>query len=420
MGQGKTGLLGKIAFIVSAIGPGLFMIGYNIGTGSVTTMASAGSRFGMGLFWTLLLSCLFTYVMIISFGKYTVVTGETAMEAFKKHLPFGKWIAIYSIIGMTIGAFAGLAGVVGIVSDLIREWTAVLFGGGGFNMLATAIVIIGGCYTLMWFGVYSSFEKFLSFLVFVMGVCFFISMFIVIPDPFDVLKGMIPSVQKGDSAFIIIAAMAGTTCGALLFVMRSILVAEKGWGIDDLKKENTDAFVSVLLMLLISGAIMACAAGTLYKMGIPVERAVDMVNTLEPVAGRFAMSIFVVGIIGAGVSSTFPIALVLPWLISDYTGTPRNSNRPMYRIIGALSLMTGLTVPLIGGRPVWIMIGSTAFQATLLPIVTGGMLVLINCHDLMGDRKAGLWLNLGIISTLLFSLATAYMGIVGLIERFSG
>ena len=84
MGQGKTGFFGKIAFVASAIGPGLFMIGYNIGTGSVTTMASAGSRFGMGLSWTLLLSCLFTYVMIVSFGKYTVVTGETAMAAFKK------------------------------------------------------------------------------------------------------------------------------------------------------------------------------------------------------------------------------------------------------------------------------------------------------------------------------------------------
>lgn len=420
MGKGKTGILKKIAFVVSAIGPGLFMIGYNIGTGSVTTMASAGSRFGMGLFWTLLLSCLFTYVMIIAFGKYTVVTGETAMAAFKKHLPFGKWIALYSIVGMTIGAFAGLAGVVGIVSDLIREWTAVLFGGGGFNMLATALVITGGCYTLMWVGVYSSFEKFLSFLVFVMGVCFFISMFIVIPQPFDVLKGMIPRVPKGDNAFIIIAAMTGTTCGALLFVMRSILVAEKGWGIGDLKKENTDAFISVLLMLFISGAIMACAAGTLYKMGIPVERAVDMVKTLEPVAGQFAMSIFVVGIIGAGVSSTFPIALVLPWLISDYTETPRNPHRPMYRIIGALSLMTGLTVPIIGGRPVWVMIGSTAFQATLLPIVTGGMLVLINRRDLMGDRKAGPWMNIGIVATLLFSLATAYMGIIGLIERLAG
>ena len=44
--------------LLALLGPGLFLIGYNIGTGSVTTMASAGSRWGMSLTWTVVLSCL--------------------------------------------------------------------------------------------------------------------------------------------------------------------------------------------------------------------------------------------------------------------------------------------------------------------------------------------------------------------------
>ncbi|MBA7576541.1 hypothetical protein ES708_18382 [subsurface metagenome] len=262
------------------------------------------------------------------------------------------------------------------------------------------------------------FEKFLSVLVMIMGVSFILSMFMVIPNPKDVIVGMLPSIPDEPNAFLIIAAMTGTTCGAMLFVMRSIIVAEKGWTINDLKKEKTDALVSVIIMLVLSGAIMACAAGTLYLMGIPVERTVDMVKTLEPIAGRFAMSVFVVGIIGAGVSSVFPVAIVLPWFYSDYAGTDRNPQSASFRIIAALSLLAGLTVPILGGRPVWVMIGSTAFQATLMPIVTLAMFFLINNKKLMGKHTPGIWMNAGIIATIIFGFATGYMGIIGLIQTF--
>ncbi|MFC1552410.1 Nramp family divalent metal transporter [Candidatus Latescibacterota bacterium] len=416
----QNGMLRKFGLFISAIGPGLFMIGYNIGTGSVTTMASAGSRYGMGLFWTLLFSCIFTYVMIISFGRFTLVSGETSLRAFRKHLPFGNAIAIYLIIGMSIGALAGLAGIIGIVSELISEWTKVLFGGDGVSMLVVAIVILSICYYLLWIGKYSGFEKLLSSLVLIMGGCFILSMFMVIPAPKDIIVGMMPSIPDEPNAFLIIAAMTGTTCGAMLFVMRSIIVSEKGWTIDDLDKEKRDAMVSVTIMLILSGVIMACAAGTLYVMDIPVERTIDMVKTLEPIAGRFAMTIFVIGIIGAGVSSVFPVAIVLPWFISDYAGTDRNPKSSTFRIIAAVSLLAGLTVPVLGGRPVWVMIGSTAFQSTLMPIVTLGMFFLINNKKLMGKHTPGFWLNAGIVSTILFGFATGFMGIVGLIKTFTG
>jgi len=419
MNHKLTGLIRKIGLLLSAVGPGLFLIGYNIGTGSVTTMASAGSRYGMSLFWLLILSCVFTYIMLLAFGRFTVVSGETAMEAFRKHLPFGKWLAVYSIFALSLGAAAGLAGVMGIVVDLIREWTLVLFGGSGFNVVYTAMVIIAGCYYLMWFGRYSRFEKFLSTLVLIMGVSFFLSMFLVIPEPGEVLSGLLPGVPDEKNSFLIMSAIAGTTSGAMLFVMRSLLVAEKGWTVKDLRHKNMDALVSVILMLVLSGAIMACAAGTLYRVGIPVENPVDMVKILEPIAGRFAISVFVIGIIGAGVSSIFPQAPVLPWLICSYRGTRLNTKSTMFRILGGIGLLTGLTVPILGGRPVWIMIGVTAFQTTMMPIVTLAILVLINKKELMGEHKAGFWLNLGIAANLVFACATAYMGVVGLIAYLS-
>ncbi len=419
MNQLLKKVIRKIGLLLSAVGPGLFLIGYNIGTGSVTTMASAGSRYGMSLFWLLILSCVFAYVMLVAYGRFTVVTGETAMAAFRKHLPFGKYLAIYSIFVLSLGAFAGLAGVMGIVVDLIREWTKLIFGGKGLNVVFSATIIIVGCYYILWFGKYSRFEKFLSTLVIIMGVSFFLSVFLVVPEPEELISGLIPGVPDEENSFLIMSAMAATTCGALLFVMRSLLVAEKGWALKDLRHKNIDALVSVLLMLLLSGAIMACAAGTLYRMEIPVEDPIDMVKILEPLAGRFAISVFVIGIIGAGVSSIFPQAPVLPWLICDYHGSKLNTRSPMFRILAGLGLLTGLTVPILGLRPVWIMIGVTAFQTTMMPIVSLAILVLINNKKLMGDYRAGLWLNLGISATLIFSISAACMGIIGLIDGFS-
>lgn len=47
----------KIISAILSFGPGIFAIGYTIGTGSVTSMIVAGSTFGMDLSWVLLLSC---------------------------------------------------------------------------------------------------------------------------------------------------------------------------------------------------------------------------------------------------------------------------------------------------------------------------------------------------------------------------
>jgi len=49
--------------------PGIFLLGFNIGTGSVTTMAKAGATYGMSLLWTVLISCAATYIMITAYGK---------------------------------------------------------------------------------------------------------------------------------------------------------------------------------------------------------------------------------------------------------------------------------------------------------------------------------------------------------------
>jgi len=84
------------------------------------------------------------------------------------------------------------------------------------------------------------------------------------PDFNSIVKGLVPQIPQQPGAFGLIAAMAGTTCSAAVFIVRSIVVAEKKWDVHHLKLEKIDAFVSATMMLFLSGIIMAVAAGTLH------------------------------------------------------------------------------------------------------------------------------------------------------------
>ena len=100
----------SLGSILALLGPGLFLIGYNIGTGSVTTMASAGSRWGMQLTWIVLLSCVFVFFGIALFGRYTLATGETILYAMRRHFRFGGAIGLFIMASVILGEFAGMAG----------------------------------------------------------------------------------------------------------------------------------------------------------------------------------------------------------------------------------------------------------------------------------------------------------------------
>ena len=119
----------KILTALSAVGPGLFLIGYNIGTGSITTMAKTGAEHGMSLFWALVLSCVFTYILMVAYGKATLVSGKTALFNIKSEFKYGWILAMYILIALIIGELLALVGIMGIVADLTQEGIRLAFNG---------------------------------------------------------------------------------------------------------------------------------------------------------------------------------------------------------------------------------------------------------------------------------------------------
>ncbi|HSH20758.1 MAG TPA: Nramp family divalent metal transporter [Draconibacterium sp.] len=404
----------KILIALSAVGPGLFLIGYNIGTGSITTMAKSGAEYGMSLFWALVLSCVFTFVLMVAYGKVTLVTGKTALLNIKTEFKFGWILALYILIALIIGELLALIGVMGIVAELLQEGIKILTGGVTIYTFWIILFIVILMYILLWFGHYKQFEKVLTVFVILMGVSFIVVFFMLKPDFISIIKGMVPTIPDKPGSMGLIAAMAGTTCSAAVFIMRSTVVAEKGWDIKNLEEEKKDAFVSAFMMLFLSGIIMAVSAGTLHLMGLKLENTIEMISLFEPLGGKLAALILIVGITGAGLSTIFPIVLIAPWLVSDYTGKPRDIRSPMFRWLMLAGLIFAFGSVFLEQRPPALMIFSQAFQACILPAVAIPIFILMNRKKLMNTYIAKWKMNLGVIAVILFSFLTTYYAIVEL------
>ena len=408
----------KAGIFLASIAPGLFLIGYNIGTGSITTMAASGAAYGLTLIWPLLLSCVFTYFLIMLFGRYTSITGLTILTSFRKY--FGVGVAAFVLATLLISEWISCMGVMGVVTQVVQEWSKPLTqSGNGFSPIITALIFGVLLYYLFWNGQHRIFEKVLAIFVGIMGLCFILTMFMVIPDPDEVIKGLIPSIPNDPDVLLIMAGMVGTTMGAILYVVRSILVQEKGWKKGDLKAERRDALISVSMMFVLSVAIMAAAAGTLHPLGLKVDNAIDMVKLMEPLAGRFAISIFVGGIVAAGLSSLFPIILLAPWLFADFNNKPRNMKSTSSRLLVLWGILLGLVVPVFGGRPVLVMIMSQAMTVIVTPLILALMLYIYNKRSIMGQHTAGVTSNISLVVILLFTIAMAIAGVIGIVGQFN-
>lgn len=408
----------KLAALVLAFGPGIFAIGYTIGTGSVTSMIVAGSSFGMQLLWVLLLSCVFSGVLIYSYGKFTLVTGETALFGFKKHLKGGKLMALAIMVGITIGQWISLSGLLGITSNMIFEVAQMYLPGISKDkyeiVIGIAATILVVFYGLLLVGKYSFFEKILVVFVSIMALSFLMSLFLVFPQPQEVVRGLLPTIPDVEGGKMLTAAFVGTTMAAATFLSRPLFVKGKGWTIKDLKAQQSDAFTAAVLVFVISGSIMAVACGALYHEGKVVTQVLDMVNTLEPIAGRFALTIFVFGTLSAGLSSIFPCLMIAPLLLADYQDGKLDTSSTRFRIITAVAAVFAMLVPILGENPIQAQLLSQVVNVFVLPLVVLGIVLLVNRTDLMKKYKVGIAVNMGLILAFVFALVISYNGVLAI------
>lgn len=409
--------MSRFSQLFASLLPGIFLIGYNVGTGSITAMSKAGANFGTGLLWAVLLSCVMTFYLMSLCSRFTMVTGMTLIEGFRKHIHPG--FAILMLVVLSAIILSALIGVLGIVADVLHVWTGTVTE-GGLSTRWCAGITAAFLYTLIVTGDTGRFEKLLALLVAVMGVAFITTMVMEFPGFAEILPGLVPSIPEhavgsDNSPLVVVAGVVGTTVSVFVLVIRTGLIKEKGWQIEDAVSERRDAAVSASLMFVISAAVMITAAATLYEQGIRLNRISEMIPMLEPIFGSFALSVFVAGVIAAGLSSHLPNLLVIPWIVDDYRGVKRDTTTFINRVVLLLLSLFSFAGASFGIKPVFLMLLSQACISVVLPLVLFALVYLTASGKVMGEHRTGKRDHLCLVGILAFALYMSAQAVKGLI-----
>ena len=398
--------------------PGIFLIGYNIGTGSLTAMSKAGANYGTGMLWAVLVSCLVTWYLINFFSRFTMASGMTAMEAYRKHIhPAYAW-ALWG--GLTLIILSALMGMVGLLADVVvtgfRELAGVEVNRAASGV-AIALLVLG----LLWIGNTRRLEAMLGVMVALMGLAFIGTAIRFFPGVGETLQGFIPKLPgraegSDNSPWVILAGMVGTTVSVFAFLIRSGQVKEHGWTMEQWKIQKRDALVSASMMFVLSAAVLLTAAATLHRQGLKMNAIDEMIPMLHPVFGNAAMGMFVIGILAAGLSSHMPNMMVIPWLTRDLKAQPRMVRTPAYLWALVLLTVVGMMGAVFESRPVFLMLMSQAGISVVMPLALLGLMWLSSRPEKTGapaPRKIE-WLMLGLIAA--FSLAMGCLALRGLVD----
>lgn len=410
---------------LAALMPGIFLIGYNIGTGSVTAMSKAGANYGTGMLWAVLVSCLITWYLINFFSRFTMASGMTAMEAFRRHIhPAYAWVLWGALSIIILGALMGMLGLlVDVVTVLCEEMSKDDKGVVTLTISkpVAGVVIAAVVLGLIWIGNTRRFEAMLGVMVALMGLAFISSAVWFFPGIEPTLDGFIPrapTVAPGSdtSPEGILAGMVGTTVSVFAFLVRSGQMKDHNWTMADWKAQKRDALVSATMMFILSAAVLLTAAGTLHKQGMKMNNIAEVLPMLRPMFGAAALLLFTAGVLSAGISSHMPNMMIIPWLTQDTLGKPRSTRttRAAYAL-GLLTLVSVLGV-ILKAKPVFLMLMSQAGISVVMPMALLGLMALTGKKSLVGEHRPGKieWILLGVIAA--FQLFVSYLAICGLVQ----
>lgn len=110
---------GRLRFL----GPSFILSASIVGSGELIATTTLGAEAGFITFWVIIVSCIVKVAVQLEFGKHTILTGETAMQAFNS-LPgprFGKakW-TVWTVLGVMVIKLLQVGGIVGGVAIILN------------------------------------------------------------------------------------------------------------------------------------------------------------------------------------------------------------------------------------------------------------------------------------------------------------
>ena len=350
-----------------------------IGPGTVTTAASAGSRFGLSLLWALVFSTLACMVLQEASARLTLVSDRDLGQALRRRFA-GGWRGAAMLV-LVLGAV--------VLGCAAYEAGNVLGGVAGAALaielprplLTAAVGLAAGL--LLWFNSPRGVARLLSLLVAVMGVAFLWTAVVVRPDLGALARGaLLPALPAGSA--VLALGLVGTTVVPYNLFLGSGLARGQALG-----EMRFGLAVAVGLGGLISAGVLVVGTAVAGELSFGA-----LAGVLGERLGGWARGLFAAGLLCAGLSSavTAPLAAALTarslFASEEAGGTGWERGSWRYRSVWLGVLAAGLGFGLSGVRPIPAIILAQALNGLLLPLVAIFLLLAVNDRELMGEAAA--------------------------------
>ncbi|HEY2963135.1 MAG TPA: Nramp family divalent metal transporter [Pyrinomonadaceae bacterium] len=408
----------RLLIYIAILGPGMITANAGNDAGGIATFASVGAEFGYSLLWILIPITISLGIVQEMCARMGAVTGKGLSDLIRER--FGvRWTALIMLsllianAGVTVSEFVGIAAA------------AELFGVSRFVAVPLAAILI---WWLVVKGSYKKVEKaFLLMSLVFLG--YIVSAFLARPDWTAVGVGLIKPTFRLEHAFIFtLVAVIGTTISPYMQVYVQSSVVDKGVTIDNYRETKADVWFGNIFSSLVVFFIIVSTAATLYKAGVQISTAADAARALRPLAGRYAQTLFGLGLFGASMLAAGVLPLATAYSISEALGFEKGVSRsfreaPIFLGTFTFLVAVGAAIAVIPNLPLFrVLLVTQVINGLLLPFVLFAILRLVNNRELMGAHVNGplynvaAWLTAIAVTALsvLYIFMTIFPGFVRL------
>jgi len=404
----------RLLAYIAILGPGMITANAGNDAGGIATFASVGADFGYSLLWIFIPLTISLGIVQEMCARMGAVTGKGLADLIRER--FGvRWTALIMLAllvanaGVTVSEFVGIAAA------------TELFGVSRFVSVPLAAMLV---WWLVVKGSYKRVERaFLLMSLVFLG--YIVSAFLSRPDWGAVAVGLVRPEFKLEQAFLFtFVAVIGTTISPYMQVYVQSSVVEKGVTPEDYPKTRTDVWVGTVFAILIVFFIIISTAATLHKAGIQISTAADAARALRPLAGRYAETLFGLGLFGASMLAAGVLPLATAYSISEALGFEKGVSRsfreaPIFLGTFTFLVAVGAAIAVVPNLPlIRVLLVTQVINGLLLPFVLFAVLRLVNNRELMGRYVNGRIYNLAAWATAI--LVTIISAVFILITLFPG
>jgi Mn2+/Fe2+ NRAMP family transporter len=256
-----------------------------------------------------------------------------------------------------------------------------------------------------------------------------ITAFVVGADWGQVLRDtLVPSMPQSRSEWATLVAILGTTISPYLFFWQtseeveeeksagqSSLAQRRGATREELELRNIDVGVGAFFSNMVMFFIILTTAITLNRHGITnIETSRQAAEALRPFAGKFATTLFTLGIVGVGFLAIPTLAGSAAYAFAETLGWRQGLNKKLrqarwfYALILA-STGVGVGLDFIGVNPVRALYWTAVINGLLAPFLLIAILIVAADSRLMqGQPSSRLgWIVVAVTTIAMFAAGVA-------------